>query len=73
LIDQTEAYTLIDASLAWTAANEKFKVQLTGRNLTDERYKVGGYYFPGATFGNVVNSFYGPPRTYSVSLSYRFD
>jgi iron complex outermembrane receptor protein len=73
LIDQTEDYTLIDASLVWTAANEKLKVQLTGRNLTDEEYKIGGYYFPGPVFGNIVNSFYGPPRTYSVSLSYRFD
>jgi iron complex outermembrane receptor protein len=73
LIDQTESYTLIDASLAWTAANEKLKVQLTGRNLTDEEYKIGGYYFPGPVFGNVVSSFYGPPRTYSVSVSYRFD
>jgi iron complex outermembrane receptor protein len=73
LIDQTDAYTLIDASLGWTSASDKLKVQLTGRNLTDEEYRVGGYYFPGATFGNVVNSFYGPPRTWSVSLSYRFD
>jgi iron complex outermembrane receptor protein len=73
LIDQTDDYTLIDASIAWTAANEKLRLQLTGRNLTDEEYKVGGYYFPGATFGNVVNSFYGPPRTFSVSASYRFD
>jgi iron complex outermembrane receptor protein len=73
LIDQTEDYTLIDASIAWTSASDKLKVQLSGRNLTDEEYKIGGYYFPGATFGNVVNSFYGPPRTYSMSLSYRFD
>jgi iron complex outermembrane receptor protein len=73
LIDQTEDYTLVDASLAWTAANDKFKVQLTGRNLTDEEYKIGGYYFPGALYGNIVNSFYGPPRTYAVSVSYRFD
>ena len=80
LIDQTSDYTLLDASLTWTAANERFRVQLAGRNLTDEEYKVGGYDFytgqPAATqvlFGNTVNSFYGPPRTYSVSLSYRFD
>jgi iron complex outermembrane receptor protein len=73
LIDQTDDYTLVDASLAWTSESDKLKVQLTGRNLTDEEYKIGGYYFPGATFGNVVSSFYGPPRTWNVSLSYRFD
>jgi iron complex outermembrane receptor protein len=80
LIDQNDSYTLLDASLGWTSASEKLKVQLTGRNLTDEEYKIGGYDFyslyPVGTqvaFGNIVNSFYGPPRTYSLSVSYRFD
>jgi iron complex outermembrane receptor protein len=73
LIDQTKSYTLVDASLGWTSSNDKFRVQAVGRNLTDEHYKIGGYYFPGALYGNIVNSFYGPPRTYSLSLSYRFD
>ena len=73
LIDQNDSYTLFDASVTWTAANEKLRLQLVGRNLSDEEYKIGGYYFPGATFGNIVNSFYGPPRTVSLSASYRFD
>ena len=73
LIDQTESYTLVDASVAWTSASDKLRLALTGRNLTDEEYKIGGYYFPGAAFGNSINSFYGPPRTWNVSLSYRFD
>jgi iron complex outermembrane receptor protein len=73
LIDQTDAYTLLDASVAWTSANDKLRLALTGRNLTDEEYKIGGYFFPGPTFGNVVNSFYGPPRTWNFSASYRFE
>jgi|APFre7841882724_1041349.scaffolds.fasta_scaffold01633_5 iron complex outermembrane receptor protein len=73
LIDQNDAYTLVDASIAWTSANDKLRFQLLGRNLTDEEYKIGGYYFPGALYGNIVNSFYGPPRTVSLSVSYRFD
>ncbi len=73
LLDQTEDYTLVDASVAWTSANDKLTLQLTGRNLTDEEYKIGGYQFLGALFGNIVNSFYGPPRTVSLSASYRFD
>jgi iron complex outermembrane receptor protein len=73
LIDQNDAYTLVDASIAWTSGDEKLRFQLLGRNLTDEEYKIGGYYFPGALFGNIVNSFYGPPRTVSLSVSYRFD
>ena len=73
LIDQNDAYTLVDASVAWTSNDEKLRFQLLGRNLTDEEYKIGGYYFPGALYGNIVNSFYGPPRTVSLSVSYRFD
>ncbi|MEY2920578.1 MAG: hypothetical protein RL261_1883, partial [Pseudomonadota bacterium] len=73
LIDQNDSYTLVDASIAWTSSNEKLRLQLLGRNLTDEEYKIGGYYFPGALYGNIVNSFYGPPRTVSLSASYRFD
>jgi iron complex outermembrane recepter protein len=80
LIDQTSSYTLVDASVAWTSESEKLRVALTGRNLTDEEYKIGGYDFytgqPAGTqvlFGNTVNAFYGPPRTWSLSVSYRFD
>jgi iron complex outermembrane receptor protein len=73
LIDQNDPYALLDASIGWTSESNKLKVTAIGRNLTDERYKIGGYYFPGALYGNVVNSFYGPPRTYTLSLSYRFE
>ena len=72
-VDQTESYVLLDAGVTWTHANGKLKVAAYGRNLTDEAYKIGGYLFAGATFGNVVSSFYGPPRTYTLSLGYRFN
>ena len=72
-LDQTEDYTLVDAGIIWTSGSERLSVGAHGRNLTDEEYRIGGYLFPGALFGNVVNSFYGPPRTWYVSASYRFD
>jgi iron complex outermembrane receptor protein len=72
LLDQG-SYTLVDASINWTAASGKLKVGLHGRNLADEEYRVGAYSFPGATFGNVQNGFYGPPRTLTLSAAYRFD
>lgn len=71
-LDQTEPYTLIDAGIAWTSSQNHVKVSLTGRNLTDERYKVGGYNFPGSTFGNSINSFYGAPKTWTASIQYSF-
>jgi iron complex outermembrane receptor protein len=71
-LDQ-DSYTLVDASLNWVHSNGKLRLGLHGRNLGDEEYVVGGYNFPGATFGNVVNAFYGPPRTWTLTASYRFD
>jgi iron complex outermembrane receptor protein len=71
-IDQ-KAYYLYDLSATWTSADGKLSVGAHGRNLGDERYRVGGYFFPGATFGNVINGFYGPPRTFTLSVGYRFD
>lgn len=72
-IDQTESYTLIDAGAVWYSADERLKIGLHVRNLTDEEYKVGAYFFAGPVFGNVVNNFYGPPRTATLSASFRFD
>ena len=72
LLDQLDPVTLVDAGISWTSPDSVFRAALTGRNLTDERYKVGGYSFPGALFGNVANSFYGPPRTVTLTLSASF-
>jgi iron complex outermembrane recepter protein len=70
-LDQ-EGYWLVDASLVWTSPNDRYRVALHGRNLTDERYRIGGYFFPGALLANSVNAFYGPPRTFTVSLQATF-
>ncbi|HET9429221.1 MAG TPA: TonB-dependent receptor [Allosphingosinicella sp.] len=67
-----DGYTLIDAAIVWTARDERFQLSLTGRNLTDARYRIGGYSFPGALFGNSIIGFYGPPRTFTLSGEVRF-
>jgi iron complex outermembrane recepter protein len=72
LVDQLDPVTLVDASIGWNSEDGVFRAALTGRNLTDERYKVGGYSFAGATFGNVQNSFYGAPKTVTLNLSAKF-
>ncbi|OYX58141.1 MAG: TonB-dependent receptor [Brevundimonas subvibrioides] len=71
ILDQ-DAYTLVDLAAIWTAPNGHYQVALTGRNLTDEEYKVGGYNFAGATFNNSISAFYGPPRTFSASVTVRY-
>ena len=71
LLDQ-KAFWLYDLGASWTTPNGHYKVGLYGRNLADERYKVGGYNFPTKGFGNSVTSFYGPPKTITVSLEYKY-
>ncbi|MBC7767739.1 MAG: TonB-dependent receptor [Phycisphaerales bacterium] len=66
------AYTLYNASITWTSEGDRLRLGLHGQNLGDEEYRVGGYNFPGATFGNSIIGFYGPPQTVTASLEVRF-
>jgi iron complex outermembrane recepter protein len=77
-VDQP-AYELYDMSIVYTSESEKWRLGLHGRNLTDERYRTGAYTFafnPAAPstiiFGDSVIGFYGAPRTFTLSLDYRF-
>lgn len=71
LLDQ-EAYWMYDAAAVWTSASDRWTVALNGKNLSDERYKTGGYNFPAAITGNSVIAFYGAPRTYTFSVGVKF-
>ena len=70
-LDQ-QGYVLVDASANWTSGDDRFTVGVHGRNLFDERYRVGGYYFPGALYGDSVIGYYGAPRTVSVTAGVKF-
>ncbi len=70
MLDQ-DSNRLVDASLVWTRADRRVRVGLHGKNLGDTRYKVAGYNFPTLGEGSVT-AFYGAPRTFSLSLDYRF-
>lgn len=70
-IDQP-AYELFDASIVWTSDSDKWRVGVHGRNLTNERYRTGAYYFPGLAFGDSIIGFYGAPRTVFASIEYRY-
>jgi iron complex outermembrane recepter protein len=80
LIDQ-ESVTLANASLLWTSPSGHWLLGLHGKNLTDEDVKTAGYCFgTPATTGcpsalgleNNVSVFYGPPRTFTGTVEYRF-
>ena len=71
LLDQ-DAYWMYDASVVWTSASDRWTVGLHGKNLSDERYKTGGYNFPGPVTGDSVIAFYGAPRTFTARLGVKF-
>ena len=61
-----DAYHLISASLTWTANDPRYSVQLFGRNLGDK------YYFASGAEGSNDAYLPGAPRTYGVTMSYRY-
>jgi iron complex outermembrane receptor protein len=71
ILDQ-KAYTLVDLGVVWDAPGNQWQLGLYGKNLTDETYRVGGYSFPGATYNDSIIAFYGPPRTWTATVQYKF-
>jgi iron complex outermembrane receptor protein len=71
LIDQP-AYWLYDIDVVWTSEDGNYQAGVHGKNLSDKHYKIGGYTFPGGTFANSIDAFYGAPASVLVSLSAKF-
>ena len=71
VLDQ-DAFALVDLSVVWTDPSRTWTVGVYGKNLTDEEYRVGGYNFAGAAYNDSLIGYYGPPRTVTASLQYKF-
>ena len=78
LLDQG-AYTLWNASAVWQSNDGRWELGLHGRNLTDEEYKVSGYDFvnnttlaPELGLEGTLVAYYGPPRTVTATVAYRY-
>lgn len=73
-ITDQDAYDLLDLGVAYTTADENWRFAVEGKNILDEEYRVAGYDFgsTGATGGFSQIGFYGPPRTVSVTATYRY-
>jgi iron complex outermembrane recepter protein len=74
------AYGLLNAGLAFTTANKAWRFSIDAKNLADRWYRVAGYDFGNGPIG-AANSFiggvsqigfYGPPRTYTGTVTYHF-
>lgn len=61
---------LVGARLAWMSANDRWRVALWGRNLTNEADILNIGPAPPFLGDNPVG--FGPPRTYGGTVSYRF-
>lgn len=69
-----ESYTVVDASAIWEV-NDRWQVSLTGRNLTDEEYRVAAYNFVTPSqlgFDSAYSAFYGAPRTVTASVEFTY-
>lgn len=70
-LDQ-ESYTLWDLSAVWSDDSGHWKVGIHGKNLTDEEYKVAGYFFPTLGLESSITAFYGNPRQIWGTVEYRW-
>ncbi len=69
LTEGSAAYTMFDAGLRWTSASDGLTVQASIKNLTDVLRKSSTF---ALSTGRVIGATYLPPRTYTVSLSYKY-
>ena len=66
--------TLFDARLAWSnlpVAGQDVEIAIWAKNLTNEEY-VANFIDFGPGFGGLTNGYFGPPRTYGVTLGIDF-
>ena len=81
-LDQ-DGFVLLDASVVYTADNDRWSIGVHGKNLTDQRYIVAGYNFvsggvngqpftPTLGLEGTLTGFYGDPRRFFVTGEFRF-
>jgi iron complex outermembrane recepter protein len=73
-------FGLLNAGLAFSTADGHWRFSIDGKNLTNKYYRVAGYDFGGPPLGPANSyiggisqiGFYGPPRTYSATVTYHY-
>ena len=64
-----EDYTLVDARIKYTSADENWVAEIWGKNLGDKLVESGNY---ALASGRVTTRTLLPPRTYGITVSYKF-
>jgi iron complex outermembrane receptor protein len=70
-IAQLDAITLVNASIAFQSDDDKWRIVLSGNNLTDELYPVAGTSSL-TTASGYAEIIYARPRTLSLSATLKF-
>ena len=65
---QTGDFVLVDGSVSWQSLDERFRVMIWGKNLTNKTYVSA--FTPTAQFFD--QRFYGAPRTFGMTLGASF-
>ncbi|WP_405228017.1 TonB-dependent receptor [Lentisalinibacter sediminis] len=63
-------YWLFNALATWTSMDERWNVTAGIKNIGDEVYKTDAQEF--SSVGNIQTAYYGDPRTWSLSLGFRY-
>jgi iron complex outermembrane receptor protein len=71
-VGDQDAYGLLDATVAYTTQDGRWRFALNGSNLTDKEYLQAGYDFEDAINYISQLGFYGAPRTWSVSATFNY-
>ncbi len=67
-----DGYTISNASVSWTSADEQWSVMGYVHNLTDEEYLVQTFDLSGPNVFGLVEQYYGRPRWGGVTVSFNF-
>ncbi|MGE5723025.1 MAG: TonB-dependent receptor [Sphingomonadales bacterium] len=68
-IESSNPYTMLDASLNFTSGDGRIQAQVWGKNLTNVDRAASTF---ALATGRLIGVTYLPPRTYGVSLGYKF-
>lgn len=69
-VEEESSYTLANARIGYAAPDGRWEVAAFVNNLFEEEYRV--YAFDSSLFAGVVAGVYAKPRTYGLTVSYRF-
>ena len=67
-----DGYTVANAAVSWTSADDKWQLMGFMHNVTDEEYLVQTFDLSGPNVFGLVEQYYGRPRWSGVSLKYSF-